>query len=261
MPGRPATRATAAAVPSAPSTGAPIALVHGFTQTAVSWRRFVPSLRARIDDDRQIVAVDAPGHGRRHDVHVGLDDGARLLGDEVGRAVWIGYSMGGRLALHLALARPDLVDALVLIGATAGIDDADERSARRRADEELAASIERDGVEVFLDRWLAQPLFAGLTPDPADLAARRENTSAGLAASLRLAGTGTQTPLWDRLPEIVAPVLVLAGERDAKFAALGRRLADALPSGTLALVPGAGHAAHLEAPDATAALVATWLPR
>ncbi|MEX2627232.1 MAG: alpha/beta fold hydrolase [Ilumatobacteraceae bacterium] len=239
---------------------APIALAHGFTQTGASWGPVVPQLRARLPTHRTFVAVDAPGHGTRSDVHLDLVDGARLIGDEVGPAVWIGYSMGGRLLLHLALDRPDLVEALVLIGATAGIDDPDERAARRRNDERLADEIERDGIEAFLERWLAQPLFAGLAPDPDDLAARRENTPAGLAASLRLAGTGTQAPLWDRLPEITAPTLVLAGERDTKFAALGRRLVDAIPNARLALVPGAGHAAHLEAPAATATLIAGWLP-
>lgn len=240
---------------------APIALVHGFTQTGASWGPVVPRLRERLPTDRTIVAVDAPGHGTRSDVHLDLADGARLIGDEVGPAVWVGYSMGGRMLLHLALDRPDLVEALVLIGATAGIDDPDERAARRRSDEQLADEIECDGVEAFLDRWLAQPLFAGLSPDPADLVARRGNTAAGLAASLRLAGTGTQAPLWDRLTGITAPTLVLAGERDTKFAAIGRRLAGAIPDAHLALVPGAGHAAHLEDPAATAALITGWLPR
>lgn len=246
----PDTRSVAPAVP--------IALVHGFTQTSASWGRFTPELRRRLPE-RDLVAVDAPGHGSRSDVHLDLVDGARLLGDEVGRAVWVGYSMGGRLALHLALGRPDLVDALVLIGATAGIDDPTERAERRRRDEALAAEIERDGAPAFLERWLAQPLFAGLDPAPDDLEARRSNTAAGLANSLRLAGTGAQQPLWDRLDRIDAPVLVLAGERDEKFAAIGRRLADALPGAELQLVPGAGHAAHLEAPAATADLVAAWL--
>lgn len=247
---------------------APLALIHGFTQTSVSWNRFVPELRAALgrhdaDLDRPVLAVDAPGHGRRHDVHLGLIEGADLIGEEVassvGRAVYIGYSMGGRLALHLALQRPELVAGLVLIGATGGIDDPDERAARVRADEELARSIERDGVGPFLERWLDQPLFAGLEPAPDDLAARRANTAAGLASSLRLAGTGIQEPLWDRLHRIEVPTLVLAGERDTKFTALGRRLVGAIPGARLMLVPGAGHAAHLEAPVATADLIAGWL--
>lgn len=246
----------------------PLALLHGFTQTSASWGRFVPHLRAALaarsaHPDRAIVTVDAPGHGSRQDVWADLVDGAEMIADEiagtVGRSILIGYSMGGRLALHLALQRPEVVAGLVLIGATGGIDDPTERAERRRADEELASSIERDGVDAFLDRWLAQPLFADLEPAPEDVATRRANTAAGLAASLRLAGTGTQEPLWDRLGAITAPTLVVAGERDTKFTALGRRLVDALGSAGLALVPHAGHAAHLEAPAATAELITTWL--
>lgn len=246
----------------------PLTLLHGFTQTSASWGRFVPHLRAALGarsahPDRAVLAVDAPGHGTRHDVFADLVEGADMIADEiagtVGRSILIGYSMGGRLALHLALQRPEVVTGLVLIGATGGIDDPAERAERRRADEELARSIERDGVDAFLERWLAQPLFAGLEPAPEDAAARRANRAAGLAASLRLAGTGTQEPLWDRLGAITAPTLVVAGERDTKFTALGRRLVEGLPNAELVLVPDAGHAAHLEAPDIAAELIADWL--
>ena len=155
------------------------------------------ALAADLADDHEVVAVDAPGHGGSADVRADLVAGAALLGATGGRATYVGYSMGGRLCLHLAVARPDLVERLVLVSATAGIDDPIERAERRAADEALAASIERDGVDAFLARWVAQPLFAGLA-DPG-LDDRRRNTVAGLASSLRLAGTGTQEPLWDRL--------------------------------------------------------------
>ena len=168
--------------------------------------------------------------------------------------------MGGRLALHLALARPDLVQGLVLIGATAGIEDQPERAARRAADEQLAAELERDGVALFLERWLAQPLFASLPPEAAGLDDRLRNTAAGLASSLRLAGTGTQQPLWDQLAELSMPVLVVAGERDDKFSAVGSRIAEAIgPNATFALVPGAGHACHLEQPDEFLRVLRGWL--
>ena len=154
--------------------------------------------------------------------------------------------MGGRLCLHLAVARPDLVERLVLVSATGGIDDAGERAARRAADEALAATIERDGVDAFLERWVAQPMFAAL-PDPG-LDDRRRNTAAGLASSLRLAGTGTQEPLWDRLPALTMPVLLVAGALDAKFVAAAERMAALLPHATLAVVADAGHTVHLEQP-------------
>ncbi len=227
-------------------------LLHGFTQTHVSWRSVVEQLGAAVE----VVAPDLPGHGTAGAVRADLAGAAARVAEATGPATYVGYSMGGRVALRLALDRPDLVERLVLVGATAGIDDPAERAARREADEALARRIEAEGVDAFLDRWLAQPLFAGLTPAPDDLAARRANPPAGLAASLRLCGTGTMDPpWWDDLHRVAAPTTVVAGEHDAKFRALGARLATAVPTAELVVVPGAGHACHLQAPDAVAALV------
>ncbi len=233
-----------------------LVLVHGFTQTARCWGAFADDL-AR---DHELVLVDAPGHGGSSGVRADLPTGATLVGDAGGAATYVGYSMGGRLALHLALDRPELVRRLVLVGATAGLDDPEERAARRRADEALAEHLEHVGVEAFVDEWLGQPLFAGLTSATASRAERLANTAAGLASSLRLAGTGTQEPLWHRLGAIDVPVLVMAGVDDAKFSALAARLARAIgPNATVALVPRAGHCAHLESPLDTASIVRRWL--
>ena len=201
-----------------------VVLVHGFTQTHRSWDAVARPLATRHD----VVALDAPGHGELADVALDLWQGARLLAQQGGRAAYVGYSMGGRLCLHVALAHPDLVEALALVGATAGIRDADERNGRRRADEARAERIERHGVDAFLHEWLAQPLFASLPPEARSIDDRRTNTAAGLAASLRLAGTGTQEPLWDRLEELEMPVLLVAGERDDAFSALAREMAAAI---------------------------------
>lgn len=233
-----------------------LVLVHGFTQTGRCWGPVADDL-AR---DHELVLVDAPGHGRSAAVRADLDRGARLLGEAGGSATYLGYSMGGRLALHLALTRPDLVGRLVLIGATAGIEDPAERARRREADDRLADHLEEVGVASFLDEWLAQPLFAGLDDRTAARAERLTNTAAGLASSLRLAGTGTQEPLWGRLGALTMPVLVLAGVDDAKFSVLATRLGRAIgPSATVALVPRAGHSAHLENPGDTASIVRGWL--
>jgi 2-succinyl-6-hydroxy-2,4-cyclohexadiene-1-carboxylate synthase len=236
-----------------------IVLVHGFTQTARSWRPTVERLTAGLGPEIEIVALDVPGHGDRGDVRTDLPSGAAMLGDEGGKATYIGYSMGGRLCLHLALAAPNLVERLVLISTTPGIEDVRERDARRAADDELADEIERAGVGAFLEHWLSQPLFAGLAGSDADIESRLANTPAGLASSLRLAGTGTQAPLWSRLGEIEVPVLVVAGEHDPKFTDIGRRMADSIPGATLVVVEGAGHAAHLERPDETCDALIAWL--
>lgn len=228
-----------------------VLLLHGFTQTHVSWRPMVELL-----DGLEVLAPDAPGHGAASDLRLDLAGAAdRLAGLLAGRpALVVGYSMGARTALRLALDRPEAVAGLLLVGATAGIDDPEERAARRRADEALADQIELDGVAPFLERWLAQPLFGGRVPAPDDLAARLANDAAGLASSLRLAGTGTMDPpWWDLLAGIGAPVRVRWGERDAKFAALGARLVDAIGSNADgAALAGCSHAAHLERPDLVA---------
>jgi 2-succinyl-6-hydroxy-2,4-cyclohexadiene-1-carboxylate synthase len=234
--------------------GPRLVLVHGFTQTGRSWSAVADHLAA----GHEVVAVDAPGHGDSATIEADLPAGADLLGVTGGRATYIGYSMGGRLCLHLAVARPDLVARLVLVSATAGIDDPAERQSRRDADEALAATIERDGLDAFLQRWVAQPLFAGL-PDP-DLGDRRRNTVAGLAASLRRAGTGTQEPLWSRLPDLDVPVLLVAGADDPKFVAAAERMAGLLPrAAALAVVEGAGHTVHLEQPAEFLTVLDGWL--
>ncbi|MET0459437.1 MAG: alpha/beta fold hydrolase [Ilumatobacteraceae bacterium] len=234
-------------------SGPPVVLVHGFTQTGRSWGPVAEHLADRFE----VVTVDAPGHGGSADVRADLVAGAELLGAAGGPATYVGYSMGGRLCLHLAVARPELVERLVLVSATGGIDGADERAARRASDEQLAVSIERDGVDAFLARWVAQPMFAGLT-DPG-LDDRRRNTAAGLASSLRLAGTGTQQPLWDRLSALTMPVLLVAGALDAKFVAAAERMAGLIPHVTSAVVADAGHTAHLERPDAFLTVLDAWL--
>jgi 2-succinyl-6-hydroxy-2,4-cyclohexadiene-1-carboxylate synthase len=224
-----------------------LVLVHGFTQTAVSWDPVVERLAGPFE----IVRSELPGHGAAGDVRLGFDQTAAAIGEVGGRAAYVGYSMGGRLCLRLALDRPDLVEALVLVGASPGLADPAERAARRRSDDALAGDIERAGTGPFLRRWLAQPLFATLRPTPADVAARALNPPAGLAAALRSLGTGAQEPRWARLGELALPVLLVAGERDAKFADLARRMAAAIgPHAAVELLPGAGHAAHLEQPDA-----------
>jgi 2-succinyl-6-hydroxy-2,4-cyclohexadiene-1-carboxylate synthase len=230
-------------------------LVHGFTQTGRSWGRVADDLAT----DHEVVLPDAPGHGGSALVRADLWRAGELLG-AFGPATFVGYSMGGRCCLHTALRWPERVERLVLLGATAGIDDDGERAARRASDDELADSIERDGVDAFLARWLAQPLFARLPDDPTDRATRATNTAAGLASSLRLAGTGTQEPTWHRLGALAMPVLVLAGALDTKFVALGERLAAGIgANATFATVPDAGHAAHAERPATFLAIVRAWL--
>jgi 2-succinyl-6-hydroxy-2,4-cyclohexadiene-1-carboxylate synthase len=235
-----------------------VVLAHGFTQTLASWG----ALGERLGERWEVVRVDLPGHGGSGAVRAGFEEAAGLVGEAGGRAAYVGYSLGGRLCLRLALDRPDLVPALALIGASPGIADPAGRAQRRAADEALAERIQGEGVAAFLDRWLAGPLFATLPEAAAGRAERLANTADGLAWALRALGTGAQEPLWDRLAGLRPPTLLLAGELDAKFTAIAGQMAAAIgPTAEVALVPGAGHAAHLERPAEVAARLEAFLAR
>jgi 2-succinyl-6-hydroxy-2,4-cyclohexadiene-1-carboxylate synthase len=245
--------------------GPRLLLAHGFTQTGTIWG----SMDDRLADGHQLVKVDMPGHAGSTTVVATLAEGALLLADAGGRADYLGYSMGARFCLSLALVRPELIDRLVLISGTAGIDDPDERRARRLADQALAEELDPADpakaalpVETFVRRWLDGPMFAGIDDRANGFTERLRNRGPGLASSLRLAGTGTQPPQWAHLGDLAMPVLVVTGGRDEKFTALGRRLVAAIGSNaTHAVVAGAGHAPHLQQPDEAAVLVREHLER
>ena len=235
-----------------------LAFLHGFTQTHHHWHHVAHLVCDRLGE-ATLVLPDLPGHGLSATDHRDIDASATELARSVGPATYVGYSMGGRVALHTALVPDSPVERLVLIGATPGIADEAERADRRRLDDERAGHVEQIGVDAFLDEWLAAPLFATLPPDPDGLVHRQRNTAAGLAHSLRTAGTGAQRSLWDDLGRITVPVLVMAGELDAKFTDIGRRMTDALPDATFVPIAGAGHAAHTERPTDVADAITTWL--
>jgi 2-succinyl-6-hydroxy-2,4-cyclohexadiene-1-carboxylate synthase len=232
-------------------SGRRIAFLHGFTQNQRCWG----PLLWELANEHEIVAVDAPGHGESGHDRADLWEAARLVGETVGPAIYVGYSMGGRTALHLALAHPELVEGLVLIGATAGLVEENDRHQRRQADDKLASHLLDVGLETFLDEWLAGPLFASLSSEATCRPERLTNRAEGLAASLRQCGTGSQDPLWDRLHELTMPVVALAGADDAKFSALADRMVSAIgANGSRHVEPG-GHAVHLEQPKAIAAVI------
>lgn len=176
----------------------------------------------------------------------------------------VGYSMGGRLALAFAARNPDKVRRLVLESASPGLATEEERAARRDADEALARRVERDGVEAFVDHWEALPLFESQRALPDEVRIRHRalrllNSPASLAASLRGLGTGALPSFWGSLPRLRVPVLVVVGGLDGKFHDIGRRMAEALPLGRLAVVGDAGHTVHLERPEAWLGAVVPFL--
>jgi 2-succinyl-6-hydroxy-2,4-cyclohexadiene-1-carboxylate synthase len=230
-------------------------LLHGFTHTGASWQPVLAALGERYRGS----TPDLPGHGAAVGRPARLD---AVIEDVTRRAdeafTLVGYSMGGRLALHAALALGGRVRRLVLIGASPGIADRAERKARREADERLAEEIESSGIEEFARRWAqSTPVLAGQPTQVAEAVHedRLRNTPAGLAAALRGLGTGALPSLWDRLHELSVPVILAVGERDEKFRAIAEQMAGRIAQARVVVVPGAGHAAHLEAPQAVARLL------
>jgi 2-succinyl-6-hydroxy-2,4-cyclohexadiene-1-carboxylate synthase len=175
-------------------------------------------------------------------------------------AVLVGYSMGGRLALHAALRRPRY-SGLVLLGASAGIADDAARARRLGEDAELAAWIERHSIAEVVERWERNPVFASQSPALVDeqRPGRLRHDPPDLARLLRSAGQGASPVVWDRLGELRMPVLAIAGESDATYREAGRRIASLVPNGRAEVVPGAGHAAHMEQPHAFTDLLLDWL--
>ena len=205
------------------------------------------------------MTLDLPGHGDAAALTATLPEIAQMVLDALPREPVVvgGYSFGARVALHVALADPTRLSGLVVLSASRGIHDPEERSQRRARDEALAHHLETVGTEQFLSEWLSQPLFATLGPHAES--DTRSHDAHGLAESLRRAGTGTQQWLGDRLTELAVPTLALAGELDPKFVAEARAIGESVRDGRFVSIVSAGHAAHLEQPEQVARAILDFL--
>jgi 2-succinyl-6-hydroxy-2,4-cyclohexadiene-1-carboxylate synthase len=233
-----------------------VVLLHGFSGTHRAWDSVAVQLQR---EGYRPIAPDLPGHGTASRIELPITF-ANCVGHVLAlapeRFTLCGYSLGGRVALHVALAAPERVGRLVLVSSSAGIEDPNERAERRRADGLLAEDLESVPFEEFIDRWRTQPLFAQ-DPPAVDRLARedqRRNDPLALAAALRGIGTGEMEPLWDRLGELAMPVAVVVGERDEKFRELGERMVALLPRAELIVLEG-GHNLALESPAVLARTV------
>ena len=250
--------------------GPAVVLLHGFTGDAST----MALLAERLADDHLVVTPDLIGHGgstgpdESHTVDAMATQVLAVLAALGVPAPYdvVGYSMGGRVALTMACRFPEQVASLSLIGASAGLATPEERAERAAADEDLAASILADGLESFVDRWMANPLFSTQTrlgdAFLADARAQRlRSRPEGLVRSLRGAGTGSMQPLHDQLHRCAMPVALVVGADDPKFRDIAEDLALALPDASITTVADAGHAAHLEQPDAVATAIARTIER
>ena len=250
-------------------SGPPLVLLHGFTGSGASWGEHLKDFGEHFT----CYAVDLIGHGKtespmnaqRYRMERCVED-LLVLMDRLGieQTALLSYSMGGRVALHLAAVAPERISALILESASPGIPDAAERAARVKSDEALAQSIERDGLKTFIDYWESLPLFASQRNLPPDVwqrhrAQRLSNDPVGLANSLRGVGAGAMQPVWEHLDALTMPTMLIVGELDEKYVRQGREMAELMPTARLTVVPNVGHAVHLEAPQTFDRIVTSWL--
>jgi 2-succinyl-6-hydroxy-2,4-cyclohexadiene-1-carboxylate synthase len=233
-----------------------VVLLHGFSGTGRAWDGVAARLRR---EGYRPLAPDLLGHGTAGECDRPITFSGcvnHVLAGAPDRFTLCGYSLGGRVALHVALSAPERVSRLVLVSTSAGIDDAAERAERRRVDRRIADELEAMPFEDFIERWRTQPLFVEDPPEVGRLARedQRRNRPAALAAVLRGIGAGEMEPLWDRLAQLRMPVAVVAGERDRKFTELGERMVRLLPDANLTVTAG-GHNLPLENPSALAAVL------
>jgi len=229
---------------------ATVVFVPGFMQRSDAWA----PVAERVSERYPTVCLDFRSHS--FEPRLGEIREATAAGDAL-----VGYSMGGRLALHLALREPERLHALAVVGTSGGLDDDAERARRLEQDERLAAWIERTPIEHIVAAWERQPIFATQSPELAESqrAGRLSNDPRLLALLLRSAGQAALPPIWDRLGDLDVPLVAVAGELDERYLSRARRLALLAPRAEPRVVFGAGHAAHLEQPDAFAELLLEFL--
>ncbi len=237
----------------------PLVCLHGFLGTGEDFAGLMPALAERF----HLLAPDLPGHGQSQlpaEAFTMAGCASMLvawLADRVrGPALLYGYSMGGRLALYLAVHYPERFQAVALESASPGLADDCARASRRQRDEALAVRLEAEGTPAFVTDWYAQPLFQSLRSHSgfaALLARRQRQSAAGLAASLRGMGTGSQPSLWSALSSLSLPAAAIVGEHDAKFREIATQMAARRAGLEVRVIPGAGHNVHLEQGAAVAA--------
>jgi 2-succinyl-6-hydroxy-2,4-cyclohexadiene-1-carboxylate synthase len=239
---------------SGSASNTPLLFLHGFMGSLWDWQDVITKLNCKY----LCLAVDLPGHGETEvfgdnrlfeieQTAIGIID---LLADlQLAKTNLIGYSMGGRLALYLAVHFPDRFRRVILESASPGLDTYRERRARQSKDQKLASKLVGGDFHQFVKNWYSQTLFQSLRLHPKfpELLERRyRNNPEGLVNSLRFLGTGSQPSLWSQLRNVDLPVLILAGEKDDKFRKIAFRMSQLLPKGEIQILKKCGHNLHFE---------------
>lgn len=235
-----------------------VLFLHGFLGRKEDWSDVI----AHVNSNFTSIAVDLPGHGKNHPENdsaysmSGCADTIIALLDELNLASvrLVGYSMGGRLALYLAVHYPDRFSRVLVESASQGLRTSAERKERVEQDKKLATRIDSTPIADFVREWYRLPLFSGLQKHPEKLqeliAARSSNLSSGLRRSLTGMGTGAQPSLWESVAAITMPLCIVAGEDDSKFARIAQEMADLCPTAALCILKGCSHLTHIERQDA-----------
>ena len=235
-----------------------LVFLHGFLGCGESWLEIARPL----SENYFCILPDLPGHGENTNLDINsplnfdvLTDWLSELLDEIPtpKIHLVGYSLGGRAALTFACRYPERILTLTLESANPGIVDESERTQRLAEDSARAESILKDGMSVFVERWYRMLLFASLNSHPKKLSAIKESASRNdprwMAKVVRELSPGAQTPLWDSLPNLSFPVLLIAGGKDEKYAQIIPKMAERIPHAQQAIVPEAGHNVHAGGPE------------
>jgi 2-succinyl-6-hydroxy-2,4-cyclohexadiene-1-carboxylate synthase len=220
-----------------------VLFIPGFMQRGDAWRPVAELLPKRYPSTL-LEHAEHSFEGRMREIAEHADAGAVL----------VGYSLGGRLALRAAIRSPESFAGIVLVGATAGIEEGPMRVQRAEADEKLASWIEAMPIEDTVSLWERQPLFADQSDSlvEAQRPGRLSHDPRALALLLRTAGQGVLEPVWHELSRLELPLLAIAGARDEGYTAAAKRMAQLAPNARAAIVEDAGHAAHLQQPEKVA---------
>ncbi|MCB1107970.1 MAG: alpha/beta fold hydrolase [Chlamydiia bacterium] len=206
-----------------------ITFLHGFLGVKEDWEE----IASIINLPHRCLTL--PGHQGRSLDWEGFE---KEIGEDV---TLIGYSLGGRLAMQYAYKFPRRVKKLILLSANPG----EEGEKRREQDEKWAKVLEEEGMERFLDKWYAQPLFKTFKVDRM----RRRHNPKMLAEVIRRCSPANLPNLWPKLKKISCPMVFLFGDHDIRYQLIGKKLQKSFP---VAWIPKSGHAIHLENPNACA---------